>query len=282
MSTAQRTQHRSNVAALQAAGAERDLDVSAITAGQLLAEHHLTAAIELVEAAAALSVLASAVGQDLDADAGLKLLERTRGDYDRAAERLIKPVRERRQRLYEQAYSAIEDKFYAEDAKARHAVFVGHIDSGRLGYQAGMLLQAARDAGLAKPDHLAYRKQLDRIVQAAIATRYPIRRETEWQVASDPAHFERVKATIRDEQHARQLVLDRRPELAQRIDAISSSKQAKDVLRILNKIRSRLASRAEQGWMADPKRYHQEVVEAAAALSIDIFGVPVLEHRAAS
>ncbi len=188
------------------------------------------------------------------------------GEYEAAARDIIEPFRRRRQAAFGGAWSRLERQLYAGDAKARHAVFVGHLAGGSLGWQTSMLLQAAEDAGLVKPDVAMLRKRLHSIVGAEIERRYPVRREAEWQVVTEEtaAHVQLVKDEMRKEQEARDLVLGRRPELAQRIDALRSKGMVRDVEAVLRGIRQRLAKRADEGWVADPERYEREVVQAAA------------------
>ncbi len=223
------------------------------------------AASNFVEGAATLIDLASALGQDLDQAAAFRRMDAAAGEYELAAQRILDPFRQRRQHVFGCEWTRAERELYANDAKARHAVFVGHLAGGSLGWQTSMLLQAAGDAGLVQPGVTEYRMSLMRAVGAEIERRYPVRREAEWQVVGEDtlAHAEIVRAEIRREQQARNLVLGRRPELAQRIDALRSGRLISDVERILRAIRKRLAQRAEEGWMADPERYEREVIQGA-------------------
>lgn len=254
-----------DVASLLELAADRGITLDDAAADFLTKSRGQLAAEELVAAAGALIDLASALGQDLDQPAAFRRMDAAAGDYQLAAQRIIEPVRRRRQHVYCCEFSRLERKLYAGDAKARHAVFVGHLAGGSLGWQTSMLLRAADDAGLVQPGPERYRMDLLAAVGAEIERRYPVRREAEWQVIGEDtlAHAKIVREEIRREQQARDLVLGRRPELAQRIDALRSGNLIADVERILRKIRKRLAKRAEQGWMADPGRYEREVIEGA-------------------
>lgn len=255
--------------ALLELAADRGVVLDEEAASFLTASRGRLGAEALIAGAGALIDLASALGQDLEQAAAFRLMDAAAGQYELAAERVIAPVRDRRSRAFGAAWSRLEREYYAGDAKARHAVFVGHLAGGSLGWQASMLLQAAGDAGLQAPGEPEMRARLVRIVGAEIERRYPVRRESEWQVLGEDneAHATLMRAEIRREQQARDLVLGRRPELAQRIDALRSKRLTSDVSRVLGQIRRRLAKRAEQGWIADPERYDREVIAEAAHAS---------------
>lgn len=254
------------VAALLELAADRGITLDEEAARFLVQSRGQTQAEALVASAGALIDLASAIGQDLDQAAAFRRMDGAGGDYDVAVAGILEPFRRRREQAFGGEWSRLERKLYAGDAKARHAVFVGHLSGGSLGWQTSMLLQAAEDAGLVKPDARKLRERLTLIVGAEIDRRFPVRREAAWQVVGEDhqAHAELVRAEIRREQQARDLVLGRRPELAQRIDALRSPRLVKDVDRILAGIRHRLAHRANEGWVADPVRYEREVIQAAA------------------
>lgn len=252
-------------AQLVAHATDRGLTLDVDTATFLIRARGEQPARDLVDGAGALIDLSSALGHDLDQAAAFRRLDAAAGDYQTAALRIIEPFRRHRQHTFACAWSENERKLYAGDAKARHAVFVGHLAGGSLGWQASMLLQAAGDASLQQPGVDGYRVELLRAVGAEIDRRYPVRREALWQVIGEDtlAHAQIVRAEIRREQQARDLVLGRRPELAQRIDALRSSFLVRDVDRVLRRIRKRLAQRADEGWIADPERYAREVIATA-------------------
>ncbi|MEJ7824896.1 MAG: hypothetical protein WKF48_05680 [Solirubrobacteraceae bacterium] len=232
----------------------------------LLRARGRAATLDLVAGAGALMTLAGALKQGLGQAAAFRKMDAAGGDYDRAVAPLLERERRRRERRFGAEWARLERALYEHDAKARHAVFVGHLAGGSLGWQTSMLLQAADDASLSKPDAWTLRVRLSGIVGAEINRRFPVRREAEWMVVGEDhqKHAELVREQIRAEQQARDLVLGRRPELAQRIDALRSAQMVKDVEAVLRSIRKRLSQRAEQGWVADPERYQREVVESAA------------------
>lgn len=244
--------------------AERGVTLDDAAAHFLLKTRGQAGAEDVVAGAGALMDLASALGQDLEQAAAFRRMDAAHC-YEIAAHRIIEPFRRHRQHAFGCEWSRAERALYAGDAKARHAVFVGHLSGGSLGWQTSMLLQAAGDAGLTAPGEHELRARLVCIVGNEMDRRFPVRREVEWQVVGEDnqAHAELVRAEIRREQQARDLVLGRRPELAQRIDALPSLRLIKDVRRVLKGIRERLAGRAEQGWVADPERYEREVIAAA-------------------
>lgn len=244
---------------------DRGIVLNEDAAGFLIASRGRLGAETLVAGAAALIDLASAIGHDLDQAGAFRRIDAA-GGYELAAERIIAPERQRRSRAFGAEWSRLEKAYYSSDAWGRHAVFVGHLAGGSLGWQTSMLLQAARDAALTAPGERELRARLTRIVGAEIGRRYPVRREAEWQVVGEDTakHAELVRAEIRREQQARDLVLGRRPELAQRIDALQSGRLVHDVNKILRGVRQRLAKRANEGWVADPERYEREVVNEAA------------------
>lgn len=251
---------------LVALATERGIELDDAAASYLLATRGAAAAEDLVAGAGALIDLAGALGQELDQAAAFRRMDAVGGDYDRAAASILEPFLRRRQHAFDRGWHDAERRYYGEDAKARHAVFVGHLAGGSLGWQASMLLRAAGDAGLTAPGETELRAQLVRIVGDEIERRYPVRQEAPWVVISEDnaTHVDLVRAEIRREQQARDLVLGRRPELAQRIDALRSARLVRDINRVLDGVRKRLAARAEHGWIADPERYEREVIQAAA------------------
>lgn len=255
-----------DIAALLELAADRGIVLDPAAADFLIKSRGSTQAQDFVAGAASLIDLASALGEDLAQPAAFRHMDAVGGEYELAALHIIEPVRRRRDRVFSSEWTKLERTFYGDDAKARHAVFVGHLAGGSLGWQTSMLLQAAGDAGLQCPGEQELRARLTCMVGNEIERRYPVRRESEWQVLGEDnaAHTALMAAEIRREQQARDLVLGRRPELAQRIDALSSKRLVKDVNGVLRGIRQRLAKRAEEGWLADPERYEREVIEGAA------------------
>lgn len=246
---------------------ELGLEMSTTAAARLIHRRGHDIAVELVEAAASLSDLASALGFDLDRFGAIRRLDHARGSYDRAAKRLMQEERDRDARVnreFSQAFNRCEKALYSRDAKARHTLFLGELATGTLGWQTSMLLRAAEDAGIDADRH---RAKLTQVVGAEIDRRYPRRREDEWMVVDEdrPIHKALFDQARRDENHVRAEVLSRRPELAGRIDALRSKRLTDDVQSVLRKIRRELRSRAESGrWVADPERYRREVIDAAA------------------
>ena len=245
--------------------AELGVVLTARGARKLRAERGEEAARERIACIAALLDLASALGHELTQLQATRRLDAAAGDYDQAAGQLLDIERARRQRVLNAAWERLEDALYARDAWSRHATVVSQSVGGTLGWRAMMLLAAARDAGLLAPDADAYRRELVRLVDAEVERRYPSRRETDWQVVDpDSNHASVLHSAIREEKQARELVLARRPELQQKLDALASDTLRRDVERLLNRIRRRLLSSLEQGWHPDPERYQREVAEAAA------------------
>lgn len=256
-----------NAAALSALALELDVALDETAAQRLIRRRGVDDAEQLVRGGAALVDLASALGQDLDLPRAMLRLVDAGLIYELAADRILEPVRRRKQRVFVSEYNRLETAFFGDEAKARHAVFIGHVTGKPLGYEASMLLRAADDAGLQAPDAAAYRAKIVRAVGGEIERRYPVRREADWQVIDpDSSHPDKVKAAMVEEQRARDLALAKRPELAQRIDALaSSSRMRREVRAVLDKIRKRLAGLANQGaWYADPERYAREVIQPAA------------------
>jgi hypothetical protein len=245
---------------------ERGLKLTRAGAQKLRRDRGEEGARDRIDSIAALVTLASALGIELTDLAAARRLDAVKGNYDRARERLVAVDRARREGIFSREWARLEDAFYMADARKRHAVFVGHLQHGPLGWQASMLLLAAHDAGLRSPNASAYRVRLERMVGAEIERRYPDRRETEWEVVDpDSRHSEILKQAISDERAARDLALLRRPELRQRIDTLTDSNVLRrDVERVLNEIRRRLANSAEEGWHPNPDRYLEDVVQPAA------------------
>lgn len=254
-----------DVATLLELANQRGIELDEDAAAFLVKSRGLAAAEDLVAGAGALIDLASALGQDLAQVTAFRKMDAADGDYQLAASRILEPFRRHRQHVFTSEWGRLERKLYDGDAKARHAVFVGHLAGGSLGWQASMLLRAAEDAGLQRPGPAEYRARLVRVVGDEIERRFPVRRESEWQVIGEDnqAHSELIRGEIVREQQARDLVLGKRPELAQRIDALTSKRLIRDVNAVLRKIRTRLASCAEKGWKADPERYEREVIAGA-------------------
>lgn len=239
--------------------------------------HHRHAAPEQISRAGALIDLAGALGRNLDLGGALVHLERHHEDYDQAAESLVYEIRNRQQQVFNVEFTRLEKLYWSRDAKARHAAFTAELSAGALGWQASMLLLAAEDAGLTKPDARAYRKALATVVGDEMGRRFPTRPEAEWNVvdaeygetlervtgSSVSPHDNVIRTAMRDEQTVRELVTNRNPELAQKIGALRSQALVKDVTRILDKIRRRLEVQADQGWVVDIERYREHVIEAA-------------------
>lgn len=254
-------------AALSAFARDLEVELDETAAQRLIRRRGTDEAEQLVRGGAALVHLAGALGQDLDLPRAILRLVDASLIYELAADRILEPVRRRKQRVFVSEYNRLEAAFFGDEAKARHAVFIGHLIGKPLGYEASMLLRAAADAGLQAPDAAAYRAKIARAVGGEIERRYPVRREANWQVIDpDSSHPEKVRAAMAQEQRARDLALAKRPELAQRIDALSSSsRMRREVACTLQKIRKRLAGLANQGaWYADPERYAREVIQPAA------------------
>lgn len=254
-------------AKLSALATELDVELDETAAQRLIRLRGAQQAEQLVRGGAALVSLASAIGKDLELPRAMLRLLDAGMVYELAADRMLAPVRRRKQHKFATEYSRLEAAFFGDEAKARHAVFVGHLIGKPLGYEASMLLRAAEDAGLEAPDAAAYRAKISRAVGGEIERRYPVRREADWQVIDpDSAHPPRVKKAMVEEQRARDLALAKRPELAQRIDALaSSSRMRREVRAVLEKIRKRLADLANDGaWVADPELYEREVIQPAA------------------
>lgn len=218
---------------------------------------------EILRGVVALLHLGSAIGMDLTFNRALAKLTASDFIYELAADRLLEPVRRYKQHVFTTEYERLEQAFFGNEAKARHAVFIGEIMSGRLGYQASMLLRAAEDAGLRNPDAVRYKAKIVSILGEAIEDRYPVGRDVE-VVDSDSAHAAIAEQRDRAEQRARDLVLSRRPELAQRIDALGSGTCRRGIEGVLKQIRRRLNQRADEGWIARPEAYEIEVIDAAA------------------
>lgn len=197
--------------------------------------------------------------------AAARRIELAHGDIDRVLAELHTEHLERVSRAFVAEYRRLERSYYQQDAWARHAAFAGALVNGTLGWRAQVLLIAADDAKL-NPGAQHYRTRLTAIVDQEIQRRFPTRRQADWQVVDpDSRHGQLLQTVIRDETLARELVLDRKPELAQRIDALSSQRLQRDVRGVLNKITKRLQGRISRGWTPNPERYQQEVIQAAHA-----------------
>lgn len=251
---------------------ERGMPLGEAVAATMLAQRGPAAAVEHVEAAATLIDLASALGFDLARLAATRLLDRHDGVYEAARDDLIRTHQARRDRAFSVEYNRCERRYRSKDARARHAVLMGDLATGTLGYQAAMLLVAAEDAGLEHDekrgllDADGYRKRLVDLVALTVAVRYPVRKEPPWSVIRHGVDLygERVRAEIKEEREARDVVWDERASLRSKIDRIHTKRLQSDVNKVLVSIRKRLAKRAEEGWRADPERYRREVLEAAA------------------
>lgn len=160
-----------------------------------------------------------------------------------------------------------EAEYRAREARARHAAFHAEIKAASLGTRTTILLLAAADAELAKPSVIEYRIKLVQLVGVEVRRRYPERRQEEWEVITDTPHQAILDAARKAEREARDLVLLRRPELAQKIDAFRCRRLERGVTDVHLHIRGRLVESMSEGWQPNPERYRREVLEGA------------LEHR---
>lgn len=240
-----------------------DIQLTVANARKLIDRHGSDQAEVLVEGAGALVVLASALGRDLDFVSAMVRMLHSYFDYDAARDRLLDEVRRRKSSVFHREWERLEREFFHNDAWARHAVFVSRIMDKSLGWQAATILVAAGDAGL-DADRLKFK--LHEIVGVEIHRRYPVRREADWQVVDpDSRHHQLLTKAMRDERQAQQLALAKKPELAQRIDALSRPRLNNDIRRVLAGVRRQLRGRVAEGWIPDPERYEREVIDVAAA-----------------
>lgn len=229
-----------------------------------------------LESVAALVVLASALEWNLTQLGAARRLDAVGGDYDVARGRLIGEIEARRSGVFAREWSRLEIRYYSRDAHVRYAAFFADLDEeARLGYRTSMLLVAAADAELRKPDAEKYRIDVTRAVGMELQRRYPSRRQEEWEVLADEdvnsRHREIQAKAIADERHAREMVLKKLPELQQRIELLADSLTMRtSIEQILREIRRRLEEKAadprggiEHGWSPNPARYRREVADAA-------------------
>lgn len=247
-----------------------------------------------LDAVGALIDLASAFGRDLAPLSAFRRLDAADGDYEDAREKLIGEIERRRKRAFNDTWRRAERAFYGDDAAARHAAFLAEFDTGSLGHRAGLLLLAARDAGLTRPHAASYRAQLWGLCDVEIARRHPARPPFDDAPPVDPVehveweqergrYLEHIAPAIAEEDRARELLHtqllepdddeddgspERRRDLAITINVLDDHADFRgDVERVLRSIRRQLGdalARDDAGaWRPDPERFHALVIARA-------------------
>lgn len=251
-----------------------------------------------VEAIGALVDLASAFGLDLGKRpelAAARRLDAAAGSFDNARKMMLAEVERRRRRALHQAWAELEQAYYEKDAHERHAAFLAQLDTGSLGRRATLLLMAARDAGLRRPDAAAHRARLWGLCDVEIARRHeldeqhrtrdeliealaraapedPVERSA-WEV--DHARYrEHVAQAAADERHAREMLeqqlLDDHGDrdLALTINLLADDPRFRgDINRELATIQAALRDALDRpgagAWKPDPNSYRIHVAVAA-------------------
>lgn len=97
---------------------------------RMLEDHHSDQADERLRCALALIHLASAIGMGLTFNRALGRLAEADYVFELASDRLLEPVRRLKQHVFTTEFKRLEQAFFGDEAKARHAVFIGHLMDG--------------------------------------------------------------------------------------------------------------------------------------------------------